>query len=210
MMFRLTPVVKFVLIAIVGLYIVSMLLSSSGSMIPDLLALHHYKSPFFQPFQVFTYMLMHDSNSLMHIFFNMFMFVSFGPQLESFLGSKRFGNFIMICGIGVGVCWLGWNYLSFNGIIAMGHSEGAMVGFSGVLFGIFALMGLYFPESQIMLLIPPIPVRLKYMVLIYIGLEFYYLISLSEDNISHISHLLGVVFAVIMYNVWHYIDSNKA
>jgi membrane associated rhomboid family serine protease len=210
MMFRLTPVVKFVLIAIVGLYLVTYVLAQKGLYLSNLLALHSYEQGAFKPFQVFTYMLMHSSKNFMHIFFNMFMFVSFGPQLETFLGSKRFGNFIMICGLGVGICWLGWNYLAFNGFIAMGHSEGAMVGFSGVLFGIFALMGLYFPESQIRLLIPPIPIRLKYMVLIYIGLEFYYLNSLSNDHISHISHLLGVVFAVIMYNVWHYIDSNKA
>lgn len=206
---RLTPVVKFVLITIIGLYIISVVLAKSGSILPDYLALHHYKSPYFQPFQLFTYMLMHDNNGIMHIFFNMFMFVSFGPQLESFLGSKRFGNFIMICGIGVGVCWIGWNYLAFNGFIGMNNSESAMVGFSGVLFGIFALMGLYFPEAEIRLLIPPIPIKLKYMVLIYIGLEFFYLIGQSNDNISHISHLLGVVFAVIMYNVWHMIDHKR-
>jgi membrane associated rhomboid family serine protease len=209
MMFRLTPVVKFVLITIIALYLLSSITIGMGIPYAYHLALHQFDSPFFKPFQIFTYMLMHSNTSIMHIFFNMFMFVSFGPQLEDYLGSKRFGNFIIISGVGVGVCWLLWNYLCTIGVISGGHSEGAMLGFSGVLFGIFSLMGLYFPDRQIMLLIPPIPIKLKYMVLIYIGLEFYYLIGQSNDNVSHISHLLGVVFAVIMFNVWNFIDNRR-
>ena len=35
-----------------------------------------------------------------HIFFNMFSLVMFGPIIEHMLGSKRFLNFYLICGIG--------------------------------------------------------------------------------------------------------------
>jgi membrane associated rhomboid family serine protease len=186
-------------------------LKSIGSNIPEMLALHNTNNPLFQPFQLFTYMFMHSLGDVFHVFFNMFAFAQFGPQLESHLGSKRFGNFVMICGVGVGAAWLAWNQLAMAGYIDIGFLEnGGIVGFSGVMFGIFALMALYFPEMQLQLLIPPIPVKMKTMMLLYIGLEFYMLMSnKAGDNISHISHLLGVVFAVILYNIWHYIDSNK-
>lgn len=201
MMFRLTPVVKFMLIIIVAVYVFTLAANSMQSPWADVLALKTFNSPDFQYFQIFTYMFAHSNERFMHIFFNMLMFVMFGPQLEEFLGSKRFGNFILIAGVGVGVCWVIWRYMIgsppfFN-----------MRGFSGVLFGIFALMGLYFPDRQVQLLFPPVPIKLKYLVLGYIVIEFISMTNGSADNISHISHLLGVVFAVIMYKVWEIIDN---
>ena len=200
-MFRLTPVVKFILITVATVYVLSMIAYSMNSPLADLLALRMYQSPGFMPFQVFTYMFAHANDDFLHVFFNMLMFAFFGPQLEEHLGAKRFGNFLMICGVGVGACWLLWYTYSNAAPVAN------MRGFSGVLFGVFSLMALYFPDREIRLLFPPIPVKLKYLAIIYIAIEFISLNNRSADNISHISHLLGVVFAVIMFKAWETIDN---
>lgn len=49
---------------------------------------------------------------------------------------------------------------------------GSVVGASGALFGILVAFGMYFPDTQLMLLIPPIPMKAKYMVILCIALEF--------------------------------------
>ncbi|MBK8779522.1 MAG: rhomboid family intramembrane serine protease [Saprospiraceae bacterium] len=50
---------------------------------------------------------------------------------------------------------------------------GSVVGASGALFSILVAFGMYFPDTQLMLLIPPIPMKAKYMVILCIALEFY-------------------------------------
>ena len=47
------------------------------------------------------------------------------------------------------------------------------VGASGAVFGILLAFGVLFPNTQLMLLIPPIPIKAKYFVLIYGGIELY-------------------------------------
>lgn len=66
--------------------------------IEDLLGLHYFSSPLFNPAQLLTYMFVHSS--FMHLFFNMFALFMFGIVLERVLGSKRFLFFFISCGIG--------------------------------------------------------------------------------------------------------------
>lgn len=55
-------------------------------------------SPFFRIWQPISYMFMHANFA--HIFFNMFALVMFGSIIERVLGSKRFLNYYLICGLG--------------------------------------------------------------------------------------------------------------
>ncbi|SFS60002.1 rhomboid family intramembrane serine protease [Sphingobacterium wenxiniae] len=91
---NLPPVVKNLLIINIICFIGSLIFEQAtrffGVFYPD--------SPFFHVWQVITYMFMHGGFS--HIFFNMFSLVMFGPIIEQILGSKRFLNFYLICGIG--------------------------------------------------------------------------------------------------------------
>ena len=70
----------------------------------DLFALHTWKSPLFQPWQLITYMFMH--NDFMHIFGNMFGLWMFGAVLENLWGPKRFITFYIICGLGAALLHL--------------------------------------------------------------------------------------------------------
>lgn len=80
---------------------------------------------------------------------------------------------------------------------------GAMLGASGAIFGLLMAIAMLFPNVQFMLLIPPIPIRAKYLALILGGLELYYLARQDpSDNVAHVAHLGGMVFAFIMIKMW--------
>lgn len=91
---NLPPVVKNLLIINVVCFIGSAIFPQASR----LFGVYYPDSPFFQIWQVITYMFMHGGFG--HIFFNMFSLVMFGPIIEQVLGSKRFINFYLICGIG--------------------------------------------------------------------------------------------------------------
>ncbi|MCH5346854.1 MAG: rhomboid family intramembrane serine protease [Muribaculaceae bacterium] len=63
-------------------------------------ALHYFTAPDFNPAQLFTYMFMHSTQSIAHVFFNMFTLFFFGTAIERTLGSGRFLFYYISCGIG--------------------------------------------------------------------------------------------------------------
>lgn len=78
-----------------------------------------------------------------------------------------------------------------------------MVGASGAIYGILMAFGLLFPNTRLMLLFPPIPIKAKYFVLILGGMAIYSEFSSSAgDNVAHLAHLGGMLFAFIMIKVW--------
>ncbi len=93
---NLPPVVKNLLIINIVCFIGSLIFVQA----PRFFGVFYPDSPFFHVWQIITYMFMHDNSGFAHIFFNMFSLVMFGPIIEQILGSKRFLNFYLICGIG--------------------------------------------------------------------------------------------------------------
>lgn len=74
-----------------------------------------------------------------------------------------------------------------------------MVGASGAVFGILMAFAMLFPNMQLMLLFPPIPVRAKYLVFFYAMFEIYSEINRAPgDNVAHLAHLGGMLIAFIL------------
>jgi membrane associated rhomboid family serine protease len=76
------------------------------------------------------------------------------------------------------------------------------VGASGAVFGILLAFGVLFPNTQLMLLFPPIPLKAKYFVLIYGGIELYMAVTQPGSNIAHAAHLGGMLFGYILIRYW--------
>jgi len=145
----------------------------------------------FKPYQLFTYMFVHSG--FMHIFFNMLALVFMAPLLENTWGPKRFLMFYVVCGVGAGV---------FNVIVSyfLGlGSFGVMMGASGAVYGVLMGFGMLFPNMEIMLLIPPIPIKAKYLVFVLGGMTF---LMDRSGNVAHFAHLGGIVFAFILIRLW--------
>lgn len=79
-----------------------------------------------------------------------------------------------------------------------------MVGASGAIFGILMAFGLLFPNTQLFLLFPPIPIKAKFLVAFYGVYAFFGAIQdMPGDNVAHYAHLGGMLIAFIMIKlVW--------
>ncbi|GAB4037692.1 rhomboid family intramembrane serine protease [Spirosoma gilvum] len=78
-----------------------------------------------------------------------------------------------------------------------------MVGASGAVFGVLMGVGLLFPNTQLFLLFPPIPVKVKYIVIFSGAMELYSGIYQSQaDNVAHFAHIGGMLFAFILVKYW--------
>jgi len=101
----LPTVIKNLLIINVLFFLAENTIGKSGYFnMDDLLALHHIKSPLFQPWQIITHLFLHAN--LMHLFSNMFALWMFGAVLENLWGPKRFLTFYFLCGIGAALIQL--------------------------------------------------------------------------------------------------------
>ncbi|MCB0265331.1 MAG: rhomboid family intramembrane serine protease [Calditrichia bacterium] len=129
--------------------------------------------------QVFTYIFLHGD--LMHIAMNMFFLWMFGCELEREWGTKEFVKYYLLTGTIAGITIFLWNFNSF----------GFTIGASGAVFAILAAYALFYPDREIMLLLFPVPIKVKYFVLIIGLLEF--IMLPRQDGISHIGHLGGLV-----------------
>lgn len=97
----LPPVVKNILIINVLFFLATLGFRAAFKIdLTDILGMHYFGSPLFRPFQIITYMFMHDPTSFGHIFFNMFALWMFGNVLENYWGPKRFLVYYLITGVG--------------------------------------------------------------------------------------------------------------
>ena len=89
-----------------------------------------------------------------------------------------------------------------NDVLYM-KSNSQMVGASGAIFGILLAFGMLFPNTKLMLLFPPIPIKAKYFVAIYGLFELFTGIQrASGDNVAHFAHLSGMLVAFLLLKYW--------
>ena len=204
------PAVQNLLIANCVVFLAMMLLDKMR--IYELFALFPIPSPFFKIWQPVTYMFMHGDFS--HLFFNMFALWMFGRGLEQELGTKRFLTYYLVCGIGAGLVQLGVAQidlmrLSEASILYQSYLCTPTVGASGAVFGLLLAFGMLHPNATIMLLIPPIPMKAKWFVIIYGLLELLFGVSGKMDSVAHFAHLGGMFWGWLLLIWWRYRDSRK-
>lgn len=190
-MIRLTEVVKQILIINVLVFIAQMTFGL------DKFMLYYPPNAAFQPYQLITHMFMHGG--FMHLFFNMFSLVMFGPHIESFLGAKKFLIYYFFCGIGAAAFQIFALYISHGWDPELPF---AMLGASGAIFGLLAAFGFYFPNVQMQMIFPPIALPAKYMVIIFGVLELVYGVGGLGPGIAHFAHVGGAIFGLLLILYW--------
>ncbi|HEY6900109.1 MAG TPA: rhomboid family intramembrane serine protease, partial [Puia sp.] len=178
-------------------------------------ALHHWTSPLFKPHQVITHMFMHDPNGFGHILFNMLALWMFGSTLESYWGAKRFLNFYLICGIGAAIVQMlmipweikrelmalnpGVPVEAMGNYIQEGINDYSMIGASGAIMGIMAAFAYLFPNTEMLILFLPVPVKAKYLIPVYVLIDLFGGFSRQPgDNVGHFAHLGGALVGIII------------
>lgn len=78
-----------------------------------------------------------------------------------------------------------------------------VLGASGAVFGILVAFGYLFPNTELMLLFPPIPIKAKYLIVGYIALELYLgFTNNPHDNVAHFAHLGGALIGILLVLYW--------
>jgi membrane associated rhomboid family serine protease len=209
--FKPTPVVQNLLIANVLVFVAQFMFggNAGSNTVTDFFALHHYKSDVFKPHQIITHMFMHGG--LGHLFFNMFSLYMFGTMIENVWGAKRFITFYLVCGIGAGLAQLGsyaytyWaadhqlldyqNLMAYQELLKMNFTVGA----SGAIMGVMVAFGYLFPNTEMMIIPIPFPIKAKWLVLGYIAIDLFGgLSNKSGGGIAHFAHLGGALTGFLM------------
>jgi membrane associated rhomboid family serine protease len=73
---------------------------------------------------------------------------------------------------------------------------------SGAIFGVLLAFGVLFPNTQLMLLFPPIPIKAKYFVIGYGAIELTLALTQPGSNIAHAAHLGGMLFGYLLIRYW--------
>jgi membrane associated rhomboid family serine protease len=211
-----TPIVLNLIIINVLVYFAQV--ATGGNQEPntaaDLFALHHYKSTYFQPYQIVTHMFMHGG--FFHLLFNMFALWMFGTHVERVWGPKRFLIFYFICGLGSAFFQMGsyahdfWQidhnvlspevYDQYQAILRSSYTVGA----SGAIMGILAAFGYLFPNTEMIIIPIPVPIKAKWAISGMIALDvFGGVVKVQGDNIAHFAHLGGAVIGFLLVFFWN-------
>jgi len=84
------------------------------------------------------------------------------------------------------------------------------VGASGAIYGLLLAFGMTFPNAMIMMLIPPIPMKAKYFVVVFGAIELTMgLRNNLEDNVAHFAHLGGMLFGILIILWYKKQDRNR-
>ncbi|MBV5314913.1 MAG: rhomboid family intramembrane serine protease [Prolixibacteraceae bacterium] len=227
------PVVKNLIIINAIMLFITYVLGMRGVDLYKILGLHYFESPDFRPFQLVTHLFMHgDIWHLVFNMFALWMFGRvlesvWGPKrffiyyfvtglgaaalhtLVNFiefhyLASKMLPETVqMVVSQGTEIFNQGKNFtdpqaFKLNNILNM-----PTVGASGAVFGILLGFGMLFPNTELMLLFPPIPIKAKYFVMGYGAIELFSGIANTGSNIAHFAHLGGMLFGFFMIRYWN-------
>ena len=156
-------------------------------------------SPLFRIWQVVTYMFMHGG--FWHIFANMWGLLMFGGALERTIGSKKYITLYFLAGLGALLLHTGIQVIQIDAQSADMILRTPMLGASGAIFGVQVAYAMMFPDSVWTLVFPPVSLKAKWFIAIFIGIELFTGVTGTVGGVAHFAHLGGALvgFLLIMY-----------
>lgn len=133
--------------------------------------------------------------AFLHLFMNLFVLNSFGPIVESTIGTVRFIKFYFFAAI------ISSASHAFVSAWILGKPDLPALGASGAIAGIILLFSLIFPKQKI-LIFGLIPIPAIWGVFVFAGLDIWGLVAQAEGGglpIGHGAHLGGVLAGIIYY-----------
>ncbi len=181
---KITPVVKWLLIINVAVYLVSIIIPPFGRFAYRWFPLDATSVPrVLQLWRLVTYQFLHDPNFIWHIFFNMLGLFFLGPTLERYWGSRRFLPFYLGCGVAGALFYM---LLVLVGFLPAGE----MVGASGAILGMLAACAILFPQFVVIILFFPVPIRVA--AVAFTAIYIVTLITKGANAGGDAAHLAGM------------------
>jgi membrane associated rhomboid family serine protease len=145
----------------------------------------------FRPWQIVTYAFLHANFN--HLFFNMLGLWMFGTELEHVWGQRRFVVFYFASVLAAALTQMAVNLVMGGG--------GPTVGASGGLFGLLLAFAMLFPNRTILLFFV-IPMKAKWLALLYGVLELYQGVYVMNSGVAHFAHLGGMLGGYLTLRYW--------
>ena len=148
-------------------------------------------APLVPLWQLVSYGFLHSVRDPSHILFNMLTLYFFGVMLEREIGARRFVLTYLAAQVLGGVFFL---------VLALATgSEIPLIGASGACFGVMVAAATLWPRAQVLFIF--IPLTLRTLALIFVGIEFYLFLmafkGAPSDGVSHVTHLGGIVYGFV-------------
>jgi len=227
------PVIVKNLLIINGLFFLAKIALEPNIDLSGILGAFYWKSEHFQPWQIITHMFMHGNfMHIFFNMFALWMFGSaieqvWGPKrfLEYYL-ITGLGAFVLHYAV---VAWQANALVQEVSpeMLEMVKSEGRsllmsnrnytdetlaqlnfaynipVVGASGAVFGLLLAFGMMFPNTRLIMLFFPVPIKAKYFVMIFGAIELFSgFANRPGDNVAHFAHLGGMLFGYILIKYW--------
>jgi len=187
---KITPMVKWLLIINVAVFLLTFLIPPVGVFI------FHWFSVYpatlgmsLQLWRQITYQFLHANP--WHIFINMIVLYFFGPMLERYWGSKKFLTFYLVCGAMGGLLYPFLVRVGWLGAIPL-------VGASGSILGMLAAGGILFPNMMVYVW-GVIPVKLRILAIIFAAISIITLLRPNQfaNAGGQAAHLGGMIAGAV-------------
>ncbi len=146
----------------------------------------------YQIWRFLTYQFVHAN--VFHILFNMIVLYFLGPMLESWWGGRRFLAFYLLCGACGALLFIP---VALSGVIPANLGT-SVVGASGSIYGLLVAGAMLFPRQRVMLMFPPIPMSMRTVALLLLGLNFVMVLAGSPDAGGATAHLGGALLGFVL------------
>ncbi len=213
-MVPLTPVVKRLLIANVGIWFFGQVILDQLILKNEKLILWFGMSPArvvmeFLIWQPITYMFLHALNPT-HILFNMMLLWWLGGELEEKWKGRFFGTYYFVCGIGAAIFYIiiSTAYWAYTGNLQAMISP--VIGASGAVFGLMLAYGIIFGERVVSFMFL-FQMKAKYFVLITGMVEVVIVINngVGGSGVANLAHLGGIVSGYLFLLGWTRYQSGR-
>ncbi len=153
-----------------------------------------------QLWRFITFQFLHAN--VMHLLFNMLGLYFFGQMVESYLGPRRYLAFYLLCGIAGAVCYLGLWAMH----ILISAPWMPLIGASAGIFGVLVAGAYIAPNVEVMLLFPPIPMRLKTLAWALLAVAVFTVFMNGSNAGGEAAHLGGAVLGLVLIRNPHWLN----
>jgi len=136
-----------------------------------------------------SWVLLHSTDMIFHIIFNMLAFWMFGAMIQEELGNRSFVLFCFFGTIVSGLAVVGSSLMSDAAFLS------PTIGASGIVFAILVGYARLHPNQTVIFYI--FPMQMKYLAGLLVLIDAFFMMGGNDGKVSYVAHLAGAAFGFL-------------